>query len=566
MNLLAPLLGRHGSLQAGRRNALANFHSHPDTPLVQLNQTDVLRVRDLMEHALILGGTGSGKSSGSGKALAHSMLKAGWGGLVLCAKPDEAERWVRYLAETGRSAHLIRVTPEGPYNINLLDYEAHRPDGGGRDSYNQVALLEVLMTASAHALGPAAGGEGAPFWILSRRECLANIVEPLVAATGRFRLADVMRMITSAPSSRAEAFSEEWKARSFCYQVLRKSFEAPVGRPLPEHALQASADYWFTTFADLDPKTRSNIVATLTSAIAPFLRGSLYDRFCTSTNIIPELTHEGAVIVWDFPVKVWGPAAVVASQLIKYQWQRAAERRAIHACTRPVFLFADECQFFISDYDAEFLSTARSAMAATVFITQNVPTFYAQMRARDPKATVDSLLGNFQTKIFHTNTDATTNQYAADMIGRSLQARRSANWSASQNQQSSVSDSDNWSVQSGTSKGRNWGGNSGYSISTSEGCNSYGFTGGSSSGQQTGTSRSRSRGGGSSTSESESFGSSSGAGWSEQIDYTVQPVAFASRLRKGGQADGGLVDGIVVQGGRRFHTTGAHWLPCTFRQ
>ncbi|MDO9223602.1 MAG: type IV secretion system DNA-binding domain-containing protein [Caulobacter sp.] len=549
------------------QRAVTGFHSHADTPLIRLHGHDCLRVRDLFEGVQIVGGTGSGKSSGSGKAIAMAMLQAGWGGLVLCAKPDEADRWVGYLRASGRAAHLIRVHPGSPYRINFPDYELHRPDGGGRETFNLVALMEVMMDATATAQGSAAGGESAAFWILSRRELLANAIEPLVAATGRFRLDELMQMVASAPTSREEAFSDDWKARSFCYRILRASFEAPVGGKLAMHELQAAADYWFSTFAGLDPKTRSNIVATLTSAISPFLRGVLHDSFCTQTTVIPELTHQGAVIVWDFPVKVWGAAAVVATQMIKYQWQKATERRAIDSCTRPVFLFADECQFFLSDYDAEFQSTARSAMAATIYITQNLPTYYSRLRARDAKATADSLLGNFQTKIFHANTDPTTNQYAADLIGRSLQARRSKNWSASENSQSSYTDSENWGTQSGSSTGRNRGTNFGVSISTTdEGRNSVSFSGGSNSGSQSGGSRSRSKGGGYSVGESQSYGSSDGGGWSEQMDYTIQPVVFASALRKGGQADGGLVDGIVVQGGRRFQTTGAHWLPCTFRQ
>jgi hypothetical protein len=551
----------------GPSRSPAGFHANPDTPLVRLNSHDALRVRDLFEGVQIVGGTGSGKSSGSGKALAHAMLTAGWGGLVLCAKPDEADRWTEYLRQTGRSAHLMRVQPGGRFTINFPDYELHRPDGGGRDTYNLVALMEVMMDATALAQGPAAGGEGAAFWILSRRELLANAIEPLVSATGRFRLDELMQMVTSAPTSREEAFSDEWKARSYCYRVLRASFEKPTGRALAVHELQASADYWFSTFAGLDPKTRSNIVATLTSAISPFLRGVLHDSFCTATTIIPEMTHEGAVIVWDFPVKSWGPAAVVATQMMKYQWQKATERRAIGPQTRPVFLFADECQFYLSEYDAEFQSTARSSKAATVYITQNLPTYYARLRGRDPRATADSLLGNFQTKIFHANTDHVTNQYAADLIGRSTQRRRSQNWSSSENAQVSETDSSSWGTQIGTNSGRNSGSSSSFGMSSDgNGHFTQTVSVGSSRGRQSGSSRSRSNGGGYSFAESNSQGNSEGGGWSEQVDYTIQPAVFAARLRKGGEADRWLVDGVIVQGGRRFALTGAHWLPCTFRQ
>lgn len=543
------------------------FRSKADTPMVQLNKRDVLRARDLFEGTQIVGGTGSGKSSGSGKAIAHAMLLAGWGGLVLCAKPDEADRWEGYATETGRAAHVIRMRPEGPYNINFMEHAVHQPGGGGAEGFNLVALLEVLMNSSSAAMGQDTGGDGSPFWPMSRRECATNLIEPLVAATGRVRFADIMQMITSAPNTEAEAYSAEWKSRSTLYAVLNKAFQAPAGRPLPVSSHRASADYWFSTWAKLDGRTRSNIVATLTSALSPFLRGVLHERFSTTTNVIPELTHEGAIIIFDFSVKQWGAAAVVASQLMKYQWQRATERRRVNRRTRPVFLFADECQFYLSEYDAEFQSTARSSLAATVYITQNLPTYYAQLRARDAKSVADSLLGNFQTKIFHANTDPTTNNYASELIGRSLQRRDSANWSSNTGYQSSENWGSNWGYQRGRSSGRNWGQTSSFgSSSDSHGGSSSSSSSGNSSGGSRGTSSSRSYGGSYGQGESHSRGNSGGGGWSEQMDLTIQPSVFASRLRKGGKAERNLVDAIVVQGGRNFWLTDAHWLPCTFKQ
>ncbi|HEY4942292.1 MAG TPA: TraM recognition domain-containing protein [Rhizomicrobium sp.] len=564
MNFLAPFR----AAPTARASSPVGFYAHPDLEMVQLNHYgDALRVRDLYEGVQIFGATGSGKSSGSAKEIALAMLSAGWGGLVLCAKPDEADRWEKYARATGRTAHIVRMTPQGPFNFNFVDYEIHRPDGGGGQTYNLVVLMELVMDALARTLGTSGNSESSPFWPLSKREKLTNVIEPLVAATGQFRLADAMRMVISAPKSREEAFSDAWKANSYCYHILRKAYDNPAGAPLPIHAHQASADYWFGTFAGLDSRTRSNIVATLTSAISPFLRGILHDRFCTNTNVIPEMSQQGVVFLLDFPVKVWGALAVVAAHIFKYEWQRAMERRRVGPYTRPTFLFADECQFYLSEYDAEFQSTARSSCTATVYITQNLPTYYAQLPGRDPRATADSLLGNFQTKIYHANTDPTTNQHAADAIGKSIQRRRSGNWSSSNTAQSSETNSSNWGRQRGRSTGESWGRNSSIGSSAdNQGHFSVNGSHGRNSGGQEGQNWSRSDGGGYSYGDSVSLGQTAGGGWTEQVDYTVQPAEFAACLRKGGAADGGLVDGIIVQGGRRFAATKAHWLPCTFRQ
>jgi len=60
---------------------------------------DPWRIKDACEGTVIFGGTGSGKTSGSGRALAQSFLGAGFGGLVLCAKPEEPALWRAYAAE-----------------------------------------------------------------------------------------------------------------------------------------------------------------------------------------------------------------------------------------------------------------------------------------------------------------------------------------------------------------------------------------------------------------------------------------------------------------------------------
>ena len=80
-----------------------------DLPLVKFspNPQDWWTTRDAVRGTQIFGGIGSGKSSGSGKTIAKAFLKNGFGGLVLCAKPDEKENWVQYAKEMGREDDLI---------------------------------------------------------------------------------------------------------------------------------------------------------------------------------------------------------------------------------------------------------------------------------------------------------------------------------------------------------------------------------------------------------------------------------------------------------------------------
>lgn len=62
-----------------------------DQALFWFNEKFPFSVRQACEGVQIFGGIGSGKTTGSGEALAKAYLRAGFGGLVLCAKKDEKD-------------------------------------------------------------------------------------------------------------------------------------------------------------------------------------------------------------------------------------------------------------------------------------------------------------------------------------------------------------------------------------------------------------------------------------------------------------------------------------------
>ena len=380
---------------------------------------DHWRVRDACEGTQIFGTTGSGKTSGSGQALAKAFLTGGFGGLVLCAKVDERELWQRYAAETGRADDLVIFSPAHRWRFNFLDYERNRAGAGGGLTENIVQIFnKALELAESGTLSAAAD----PYWQRATTQLLRNAVDLLGAATGAVSLSELQKLVTSAPASRDEVKSAAWQQESFLYDCViqgQQRYEEMNTTQQRDFAL--SLDYWLGEFAGMDQRPRSSIVSSFTSMADGFLRGLMYDLFCTETTLEPEFSQEGAVIVLDLPVKEYGHVGIVAQGIFKYLWQQAVERRRVGPDTRPVFLWADESQFFANSYDMLFQTTARSARACTVYLTQNINNYYTMMGGRNAKATVDSLLGNFQTKIFHTNGDAVTNNWASEMISKSFQ-------------------------------------------------------------------------------------------------------------------------------------------------
>lgn len=507
-----------------------------DAPLLQLAKRDVWRVRDALEGGTqIFGSPGSGKSSGSARTMAHAMLGAGWGFLVLCARSEEVENWRRYCAETGRKNSLIVVSGDGARRFNFLTYElAKQP---GNLTQNAVNLLTHILDAAEGRIGE----QGAdPFWKSATGELLSHAIDMLWRAHGRLTLADLVRLIAERPQTTAEVTDASWQGSSFWAATMDRLMgigERPV-HPLDDRTVSLIFSYFARTLGNPEhQKTVGSVIHTLTANLSRLLKGTLHDLFCTTTNLVPEYTFDGAVIVIDLPVVRYHEDGILAAHIWKYLWQRAVMARPIEKTTRPVVCWADECQFFLSSNDALFVSNSRAQRACSVYITQNLPTYYSRIVARNPADVADSLIGNFATKVFHANSDERTNRYAAELIGKGLQRRYSQSGGLN------AGLSDGTSTQAGGSS--SWG-------------NSFGQHGG-------GGNRSSGSSWGEGTTRGTSQGTQEGWGVSEQIDYHVQPAEFAS-LAKGGPQHAGIVEAFLHRGGQPFRHTGLNHLPLRFRQ
>ena len=386
--------------------------------------TEYFAIKDAFEGIQAFGSTGSGKSSGSGKALAQAMLESNFGGLVLTAKTDERRSWQEYAEKAGRKDDLLIFGPEGNHRFNFLSYELSREGRGAGHVENLVNLFCAVLEAGDRRSG--SGGNSDPYWQRALKQLLRNAIGLMVIATGKVDLPALYRIITSAPVNREQAEDTAWRKESLCYALIQKANE---GASKQSEDLALIEAYWLKEFANLAIETRSSIVSMFTSMADCFMKGMLRELFCTTTDFKPEDCFSGKVILIDLPVKEFYELGIFAQALFKYIWQRAVERRIppdlkreeAQERIRPVFLYADESQFFVNQYDALFQSTARSSRACTVYLTQNLPGYQSALGGMDGKAAAETFLGNLQTKIFHANGDPQTNNWAADSIGRGRQ-------------------------------------------------------------------------------------------------------------------------------------------------
>ena len=487
-----------------------------DYPLVKFSDDpkDFWTLRDATKGTFISGGIGSGKSSGSGKTFAKSFLKNGFGGVVLCAKPDEKESWLRMVQEVNeeygvdRNDDLLIFEKGSKYQFNPIVYEVTREGEGSGEIFNLTNLLMELYKMG-NRIGGGDNGKEERFWDNALRRCINRSLQLLKLANEEISVDSLRLVLSSAPtdddlenlSDLSEEEMQNWGSRNYCVSLIFRAEELfeKMKDNLNEDELKEVeleydlvSEYFLKEFPRLPDKTRPTIVESFLGIIEPFALGLLRKHFSNgvSEELKPENTFlNGKVIILNFPVKEFLQAGIYAQSIYKLLWQQAVERRKLHLeeKPKPVFLWVDESQLFLSDYDQIFQTTARSSLACTVFITQNISNYYVAVAGQKPESRVDSLLGNLCTKIFHANNDAVTNEWAAKTIGREF--RNVSGLSMGESQSMSVN---------------------------------------------------------------------------KQLLYQVEPIAFTT-LRSGGELNSYQVDSIITVAGRKW-SDGKNYIECSFNQ
>lgn len=390
-------------------------------PLLRLSEQpeDAWTVKDSFSGTLITGETGSGKSTGSGAALARAFLRQKYGGLVLTCKADEAETWQRYCKETGRTDSLIMFGPEHGHKFNFLNYELTRPGRGSGQTENIVSLFTDVIETVERRDG---GNRSDPYWDRALKQLLRNSVDLLSIARGQLRMVELYELIVSAPQNPEQLRSESWQKGSFCMKCVRDA-ETREKSEQQRHDFAVCARFWMSEFPALSDRTRSIILSTFTSLADVLLRGLAHELLCTKTTIVPEVCHEGAVLVLDLPLKNFDVVGLTVQTIFKLLFQRSVERRDLAKHGRPTFLWIDEAGWFLCGRsDPLFVTTSRSARCATVLLVQNIGNLHAAIG----KPSADTLVGNLTTKIIHCNSDAATNEWSSNLLARTYQYRTSS--------------------------------------------------------------------------------------------------------------------------------------------
>ena len=321
------------------------------------NDLDLLRfggegdqwtLQDACEGTFILGASGSGKTTGSGRALAGTFLASDFGGLILTVKPGEAKLWEAYARAAGREEQLCIVRPGGHFKLNFLDYESRRPGKGSGLIENLVSLFYTIIDVSAKGQH---NRELSRFWSDVGKELIRNTFRVLTLATSPLKLDEVCRFIIESPQ---RVYGGNPKpAGPWFTQCMDRAMAAAQGTP-QEAVIEKARLHWLDTFYNLAPDTRSCVITAFSSMADVFVEPAINDLFCTQTTIIPENVLDGAIIVIDLPLlSGYEAVGLFAQSIWKYLFQKAIERRddPDDECRRPAFLWIDEAQHFHSAND-----------------------------------------------------------------------------------------------------------------------------------------------------------------------------------------------------------------------
>lgn len=423
-----------------------------DTPVLQLPDGDNNQLtyswtlRQAFNGLAIFGGIGSGKTSGSGKMIALKYLSMGWGGLVLTAKTDEKSNWQELCKLTGRTDDLIIIEPGGEHFFNIIE---HLAAGGEQQAFVE-NIVHVLGTVIRAGQQKQNGGEDSMFWETALHMTMFNVINLCQLAYGdKISLQLIYEVAQSLPKKQetgVEPPTQEQQratayARAFIMARQRvDELEADYRKTLSDtekamdkhqldmlledaipqlRTMKQVDNFFFEVLHNLSTRTRSVIDFLFMGFLFGLLQDPIYSLLSKrkATFKFSDCYEQGKIILVNLPVKKYHKVGRDCQVMLKLLWQQAMEIRDVEHNERPVFLWADESQHFLHSYDSEYQATARSQRIATVYISQNLPNYHANMNSDKSEYLVKSFLGTLATKVFHANADIETNRYASDLIG-----------------------------------------------------------------------------------------------------------------------------------------------------
>jgi type IV secretory system conjugative DNA transfer VirD4/TraG family protein len=344
-----------------------------------------LSLRDLQMHMLVLGGTGSGKTSGVLRPLARQLSAHEGVGLVVMDGKG---------ALPGELSELpgMRVIDPGQPGIDISLVSGVEP--------------AVIVDTIRDVLAPGAGGEN-QFWINSAAGALRRGAVIAQAAGGGWWSLFHSAQIVSSKQDRDQLIQA----------LVPKAEEDPL--------LREAFAYFRLEWDTMDEKTRSNILAEIRSwlstitATPELLRWAKTPAGKDTVDLLAPLT--GGRIGILIPEYRYGVAGSVVSALLKARLFSGLKSRADRdwsgTTETPVAFIIDEAQEVATTQDAQMLPIGRSLGLAMIAATQGLEGIMAKLGP----AVASKWLSIFGSVVALGGRSAATDAFVAQRAGESWQ-------------------------------------------------------------------------------------------------------------------------------------------------
>ncbi|HVX12075.1 MAG TPA: hypothetical protein VHC22_12915 [Pirellulales bacterium] len=360
---------------------------------------------------MIMGRPGSGKTSGSGMALARALIFDGRCSLlILAAKPEDADMWKRLFNEAKRE--LLVFEPGGSLHCNLIDF-IQRNGGDTRE------IVSTILTASEVLRGEGAqgGGEYGSFFQDEERRYLHHAVEILRQSGVGVSAPNLQGFITTAALSAEQLADEAWRER-FHNHCLRAAASCEKSAR-EQHDFELARDAWVKQWPYLADKTRSCVLAGMLNKLFYFNTGIARELLSTTTNCSPlDMLGGGKSILVNCPACEYGDSGALVSTCWKFITQKAVLARSFGNGNFYNVIWADEAWQVTTSFDQHYAATSRSHGGAMVYLVQSRDSFYSALKGEDGKHFADALMGMFHHKVFHALGSAEDAEYAASLLGK----------------------------------------------------------------------------------------------------------------------------------------------------
>jgi hypothetical protein len=354
-----------------------------------------------------------------------AYVRAGMGGWILGAKGEDLEPVRRLFRALGAEGRLTIISPKHRNFTNWFEALASIAPPGS-ETEEVVGALTSLMEIESRSAAKS-GGQDSHFFTTQAQLLLSAIITCSRLAGERITAENIYRFLVSLPQTAAQLADEGWKAASYANQSIGKAFGA-AKTPREQADYNNATLYLLRELINLNDRTRSSIVSTVSAMLAKLLRGWMAEIWSSTTTARFQDAFAGRWFYIDTSPLEYGEYGVTSLVMAKHLAQRMIQRRPIDASSRPVALMFDEGQAIFVTADRDHQAVCRSKLGVSWVATQNMTGLYSVLGGGPAaEAQVRSWVALFGCKIFGANTDWTTNTYASELCGQRLESLMSGN-------------------------------------------------------------------------------------------------------------------------------------------